>query len=67
MVSELPSGLKESYIVKFWFTNAEGLYRQTEETFYADSKSAHEEVEAFAKKNLAKFYKNFRIISVTYM
>ena len=65
-VSESPYGLTESYTVKFWYTNEEGFYRQIEETLYADSKSAHDAVEKYCLKNLAKFYKNFRIISVTY-
>lgn len=58
--------MSESYTVKFWYTNEEGFYRQMEETIWADSKSAHGEVEKFCNKNLSKFYKNFRIISVIY-
>jgi hypothetical protein len=65
-VSESPYGMTESYTVKFWYSNEEGFYRQIEETLYADSKSAHKEVEKFAIKNLSKVYKNFRIISVIY-
>lgn len=65
-VSESPYGMTESYTVKFWYTNEEGFYRQIEETIWANSKSAHEAVERYCKKNLAKFYKNFRIISVSY-
>lgn len=65
-VSESPYGMSESYTVKFWYTNSEGFYRQLEEDLYANSKDAHHEVEQFAKRKLGKFYKNFRIISVTY-
>ena len=65
-VSESPYGMTESYTVKFWYTNEEGFYRQIEETIWANSKSAHDAVEQYCEKNLAKFYKNFRIISVVY-
>lgn len=65
-VSDSPYGMSESYTVKFWYTNEEGYYRQIEETLYSNSKGAHEDVEKFAKKNLGKFYKNFRVISVVY-
>jgi hypothetical protein len=65
-ISESPKGMSESYTVKFWYTNEEGYYRQIEETIWANSKSAHDAVEKYCNKNLSKFYKNFRIISVTY-
>jgi hypothetical protein len=65
-VSQQPYGLSEQYIVKFWHTNEEGFYRQTEETFYANSRSAHRAVEKLAIKELSKLYKNFSIINVTY-
>ena len=65
-VSESPYGMSESYTVKFWHTNEEGFYRQVEETIYANSKGAHGTVEKFCNKNLSKFYKNFKIISVIY-
>ena len=65
-VSESPYGMTESYSVKFWYTNEEGFYRQIEETIWANSKDAHDAVEQYCNKNLSKFYKNFRIISVIY-
>ena len=65
-VSDSPCGMSESYTVKFWYTNEDGHYRQIEETLYSNSKNAHKDVEKFAKKNLGKFYKNFRVISVAY-
>lgn len=65
-VSESPYDMTESYTVKFWYTNEEGFYRQMEETIWANSKGAHDAVERYCEKNLAKFYKNFRIISVIY-
>ncbi len=65
-VSDSPYGMTETYTVKFWYQNAEGYYRQSDEDFYADSKSAHDLVEKYAVKKLSKFYKNFRIISVVY-
>jgi hypothetical protein len=65
-VTESPYGMSESYTVKFWYTNEDGFYRQIEETLYSNSKSAHDAVEKYAVKNLGKFYKNFRIISVVY-
>jgi hypothetical protein len=65
-VSESPYGMSESYTVKFWHTNEDGYYRQIEETLYSNSKCAHDDVETFAKNNLGKFYKNFRVISVAY-
>ena len=66
-VSESPyNGLYETYTVKFLYTNEEGFYRQIEEDLYALDKGMHTEVEQFAIKNLSKFYKNFKIISVTY-
>jgi len=59
-------GLRETYSVKFWYTNDDGFYRQGEEDIYASSKDAHCEVEQFSIKALSKCYKNFRIISVVY-
>jgi hypothetical protein len=65
-VSEAPYGMTETYTVKFWYQNEEGFFRQIEEDFYCNSKSAHEAVESYANKKLKRFYKNFRIVSVTY-
>jgi hypothetical protein len=65
-ISESPYGMTETYTVKFWYQNAEGFHRQIDEDFYCNSKSAHDQVEHFAKQYLTKFYKEFRIISVTY-
>lgn len=65
-VSESPYGMTETYTVKFWYMNEDGFYRQTKEDFYTNSKSAHQQVENYAKKALTKFYKGFRIISVIY-
>ncbi len=66
-VSESPYGTTETYVVKFWYENQEGFYRQLEENIYCNSKSAHKQIEAYCYKNLAKFYKNFKIISITYV
>lgn len=65
-VSESPYGMSESYTVKFWYTNQDGFYRQIEETIYANSRSAHDAVQKYCEKNLPRYYKNFRIIGVTY-
>lgn len=65
-ISESPYGMSETYTVKFWYKNDEGFTRQTEEDFYTNSKSAHEEISKFALKTLSQYYKNIEIISVTY-
>lgn len=65
-VSESPYGLSESYTVKFWYTNDIGFYRQSEETIYANSKSAHKAIERYCNKILSKQYKNFKIDSIIY-
>lgn len=65
-ISEYPANLSETYTVKFWYRNSEGFLRQIEEDVYSNSKNAHSQVEKFAKKNIGKFYKDFKIISVTY-
>ena len=65
-VSESPFSMSETYTVKYWYVNSEGYLRQGTEDFYAKGKSAHETVEAFAKKYLSKLFSKVDIISVTY-
>lgn len=65
-VSESPYGFTETYTVKFWYQNEEGYWRQIEEDLYSNSKSAHDAVEKYFMKYVAKFYKGARIVSVTY-
>jgi len=65
-VSESPYGMTETYTVKYWYINYEGYLRQGTEDFYTRSKSAHKNVEAFAKKYLSNLLSNVEIISVTY-
>ena len=65
-VSESPYGMSETYTVKYWYVNSEGYLRQGTEDFYAKGKSAHKNVEVFAKKYLSKLFSKVDIISVTY-
>ncbi len=65
-ISQSPYGMSETYTVKFWYTNAEGWYKQGEEDFYCNSKSKHKQVEAYAMSKLGALYSQVKIISVTY-
>lgn len=65
-ISESPYGMTETYTVKYWYVNHEGYLRQAEDDFYSRSKSAHAQVEAFAKKSLSKLLSKVEIISVIY-
>jgi hypothetical protein len=65
-VSESPYGMTDPYSVKFWYSNEEGRYSQGEETVWANSDCAHEEIKKYCNMNLAKFYKNFKIINIIY-
>ena len=64
-IKESPKNCSESYTVKFWHCNDEGLYEQGEETFYCNSKSAHNVVENYFVKYHSNKYFKLRIISVT--
>ena len=61
-----PYGTTETYTVKFWYINLEGYHVQGSDDLYCNSKSAHKDVEKYFMKHLAVYYKNARIISVTY-
>ena len=64
-IKESPKNCSESYTVKFWYCNNEGLYEQGEETFYCNSKSAHATVENYFVKYHSYKYFKLRIITVT--
>ena len=65
-VSDSPHGATETYTVKFWYRNSQGFVDQAKKDFYSTSRAAHDKVEKFAIKMLTKFYKDVKIISITY-
>ena len=65
-ISETAKGMTEEYVVKFWYKNDEGYFRQSEKSFYCNSKAAHKQIEKYAQKVLTKEYKEYRMIAITY-
>jgi hypothetical protein len=66
-VSESPYGFSESYTVRFWYTDENGMYKQIEEILWANDKSSPDEIEQYAMKNFSKFYKNFKLIAISHL
>lgn len=58
----------ESYVVKFWFTNAQGFKEQREETVFLYSKGKHKKAqeEIISKYRKAPYLQHIEIVSVTY-
>lgn len=65
-IKESQKDCSETYTVKFWYSNKEGLYVQDSVNFYCNSKSAHNVVEKYFIKNYSNKYSNITVVSVTY-
>ena len=65
-VQETQDGLSEQYLIKFWYTNLEGFYRQEQVLVYSNSRSAHSAVEKYFDRIICKRYNNPSLISITY-
>ena len=64
-VSCYPSGLTESYVVKYWYKDIYGCTLLDTETFYSSSNKAHKQVKNYFLKTSAKNYDGVEVISVT--
>lgn len=65
-ISEEQSGMSETYVVKYWYKDSSGYHKQSEDDFYSNSKSAHEQIAKYAKRHLSKYHEQVEIISVIY-